>query len=33
MEGLMPLTFSITDGIGFGIITYTLLMAISTKWR
>ena len=27
----MPLTFSITDGIGFGIITYTLLMVISKK--
>ena len=29
----MPLTFSITDGIGFGIITYTLLKAISKKWK
>ena len=29
----MPLTFSITDGIGFGIITYTLVMAISKKWK
>ena len=27
----MPLTFSITDGIGFGLITYTLLMVISKK--
>lgn len=27
----MPLTFSITDGIGFGIIVYTLLMVISKK--
>ena len=27
----MPLTFSITDGIGFGIICYTMLMVISEK--
>ena len=27
----MPLTFSITDGIGFGIITYTLLMVVVKK--
>jgi AGZA family xanthine/uracil permease-like MFS transporter len=27
----MPLTFSITDGIGFGIITYTFLMVVAKK--
>ena len=28
---IIPLTFSITDGIGFGIFTYTLLMVIAKK--
>lgn len=28
---IMPFTFSITDGIGFGIITYVLLMTVSKK--
>jgi AGZA family xanthine/uracil permease-like MFS transporter len=30
---MMPLTFSITDGIAFGFIAYTLLKLTSGRWR
>lgn len=30
---VMPLTVSISHGIGFGLITYTLLKILSGKWR
>ena len=30
---MMPFTFSITDGIGFGFIAYTLVRAAEGRWR
>ena len=30
---IMPLTYSITNGIGFGFIAYTLIRAARGEWR
>jgi adenine/guanine/hypoxanthine permease len=30
---VMPFTYSITNGIGFGFITYTLICACSRQWK
>jgi len=30
---IMPLTYSITNGIGFGFIAYTIIRAAQGKWR
>ena len=30
---VMPMTYSITNGIGFGFISYTLIMLLSGKGR
>jgi AGZA family xanthine/uracil permease-like MFS transporter len=29
----MPFTYSITNGIGFGFITYTLICAARREWK
>src|SRR5207237_10569897 len=30
---IMPFTYSITNGIGFGFITYTVICAASRQWK
>ncbi|HYY43728.1 MAG TPA: NCS2 family permease, partial [Actinomycetota bacterium] len=30
---LMPFTFSITNGVGAGFISYTVIMALKGQWR
>jgi len=30
---IMPFTYSITNGIGFGFITYTLICAARREWK
>jgi AGZA family xanthine/uracil permease-like MFS transporter len=30
---VMPFTYSITNGIGFGFITYTLICACRREWK